>query len=269
MATYEAMKLDIQEGVATITLNRPDKLNALNSVLLRELCETVDELRKNDEAKVVVLTGAGRGFCSGADLGSRSRDSVFKDRDIQRNTVEQPLGRYGILTQAINEFPKPTIAAVNGVAAGAGMALALGCDVRIAADNARFSAVSIKRGLVPDCGTTYYLPRLVGVAKALEIMWTGNTVDAKEAERIGLVSRLVPAANLLEEVRTFASQLAQSPSIAIEIIKRMTYEGLKVGSIATQLSWEDSAAYICVHTEDFEEGVNSFMAKREPKFKGR
>jgi 2-(1,2-epoxy-1,2-dihydrophenyl)acetyl-CoA isomerase len=161
------------------------------------------------------------------------------------------------------------IAAVNGVAAGAGFGLAMACDIRIASENARFISVFVRRGLPVEWGLSYFLPRAVGTAKALEIMWSGRSVDASEAERIGLVSKVVPADDLMKETRTLAAKLSKGPSIAIELIKRTVYTGLQTNNLASQLGYETYAAGVCVHTQDFAEGVKAFLEKREAAFKGR
>ena len=176
--------------------------------------------------------------------------------------------------QKINAVPlclrnlkKPVIAAVNGVAAGAGFGIALACDIRIASENASFISVFIRRGLAAEWGVTYWLPRIVGTAKALEIMWTADRIDVKEAERLGIVSRVVPAADLMKETKALAARLAKQPPMSIEFIKRLTYNGLDT-PLESQLRCEQQCASILTGTEDFQEGVKAFREKREPVFKG-
>jgi 2-(1,2-epoxy-1,2-dihydrophenyl)acetyl-CoA isomerase len=188
---------------------------------------------------------------------------------IGRRERLSPFVSFGWLIRQIDEFAKPAIAAVNGIAVGGGLALALACDIRIASEDAKFSSIFVRRGLVADCGTTFYLPRAVGAAKALELMWTGDIIDAAEASRIGLVNRVVPADDLMKTANEFASKLARGPSISIEFHKQLTYEGLKTDSVQTQMAHEDFAQYVCRQTEDVKEGRNSFLEKREPRFKGR
>lgn len=267
--TYQSIILQVNEGVATLTLNRPDKLNALNPSLLQESAKVIRELNDDDDVKVLIITGTGRAFSSGADLSGPEEGAAQNRPSIGRRARLDPFGSFGWLMRQIEGFAKPVIAAVNGIAAGAGMALALACDIRIAADDARFSSIFVRRGLVADCEATFHLPRLVGVDKALEMMWTGDFVDAKEAERIGLVTRVVPADDLLKSATEFASRLAHGPSVSIELQKRLTYEGLKTTSVQSQMAHEDFAQKICDATEDHAEGVASFMERREPNFKGR
>ena len=267
--TYESIILEVDEGVATLTLNRPDKLNALDPTILHESTAVVQKLNADDEVKVLVITGAGRGFCSGADLTGAISGTSLAQPDIGRRERLEPFVSFGWLVRHIDEFAKPAIAAINGIVAGAGLGIALACDIRIASESARFSSIFVRRGLVADCGTTFYLPRVVGVAKALEMMWTGDIIDAKEAERIGLVSRIVPADDLMKETKEFALRLARGPSVSIELQKRLTYEGLKTDSILSQMAQEDFAQHVCGQTEDVREGRASFIEKREPRFKGR
>ena len=267
--TYDNILLEVDKGVATLTLNRPAKLNALDAELLQEAAPVIRELNHDDDVKVLIITGAGRAFCSGADLTTPVSGTDLSQPGIGRRARLEPFASFGWLIRQIAEFAKPTIAAVNGVAAGAGVALAVACDIRIAAENARFSCLFVHRGLVADCGTTYYLPRLVGLDKALELMWTGDMVDAREAERIGLVSRVVAADDLMKVTKEFALRLARGPSVSIELTKRLTYESLKTNSLPSQIAHEDFAQYVCRQTEDAKEGTLSFLEKREPRFQGK
>ena len=267
--TYESIILEVNEGVATLTLNRPDKLNALDPTLLQESAMVIRELNDDDEVKALIITGAGRAFCSGADLAVPVKGTDLNQPGIRRRARLDPFVSFGWLIRQIDGFAKPAIAAVNGIAAGGGLAIALACDIRIASENAQFSCIFVRRGLVADCGTTFYLPRAVGVAKALEMMWTGDFIDATEAKDIGLVSRVVPAEDLMKVTKEFALRLARGPSVSIELHKRLAYEGLKTDSVLSQMAQEDFAQFVCRETEDVKEGVQSFIEKREPRFKGR
>ena len=266
---YESIILEVDEGVATLTLNRPDKLNALDATLLQESAKVIRDLNDDDDVKALIITGAGRAFCSGADLAVAVKGTDLNQPGIGRRARLDPFVSFGWLVRQIEGFAKPAIAAVNGIAAGGGLAIALACDIRIASENAQFSCIFVRRGLVADCGTTLFLPRVVGVAKALELMWTGDFIDVREAERIGLVSQVVPADDLMKVTKEFALRLARGPSVSIELMKRLTYEGLKTDSLQSQLAHEDFAQYVCRQTEDAREGAVSFFEKREPHFKGR
>ncbi|MCJ7523589.1 MAG: enoyl-CoA hydratase [Dehalococcoidia bacterium] len=258
----EGLLFTKEEGIATITFNRPEKLNAVTEAMRTEVHRIATELRGDDEVKVLVITGAGEAFSTGADASELTADY---SGPIEPYILKRPLGWW---TLPVRYFPKPTIAAIPGVVAGVTFSLALACDFRIASDKARLSMVFVKRGLVPDGGATYYLPRMVGTSKALELMLMGDTIDAGEAERLGLVNKVVPHDELLKVTREFASRIANGPSVAIELIKKGVYKGA-MGDLEAQLDFETLAQRICFQTEDFKEGITSFLEKREPKFKGR
>jgi 2-(1,2-epoxy-1,2-dihydrophenyl)acetyl-CoA isomerase len=262
---YQDVILEKEDGVAILTLNRPDKLNALNARIMAEIASAVTEVDEDDDMKVLIITGAGRGFCSGADLTpSTSGERVMPGRRL----LLEPLTGLGRIARVIASTDKPTIAAVNGVAAGAGFSIAVACDIRIASENARFSAIFVRRALVPDTGITYFLPRIVGISKAVELCITGDMIDAKEAERIGLVSKVVPHDDLMKEAKEFATKIAKGPSVAIELAKRSVYKGLE-NDLATSLAYETWAYNVVLQTEDVQEGRRSFVEKREPVFRGR
>lgn len=261
---YQDIILEKEGGIATLTLNRPDKLNALNARIMAEIASAVTEVDEDDEIKVLIITGAGRGFCSGADLTPSGGERVMPGRRL----LLEPLTGLGRLARVISSTDKPTIAAVNGVAAGAGFSMAVACDIRIASENSRFSAIFVRRALVPDTGITYFLPRIVGISKALELCITGDIIDAQEAEHIGLVNRVVPHNDLMKETKEFAARIAKGPSVAIELAKRSVYKGLE-NDLASQLAYETWAYNVVQQTEDVQEGRRSFVEKREPVFKGR
>jgi len=266
---YKLIKVDIEDEVATLTLNRPDKLNCLNAAILHEMSKAIGELNADDGVKALILTGEGRAFCSGADLAEQPYGTDKNQPGISRAEHITPFVSFGWVVKHIEDFTKPVIAAVNGIAAGGGLSLALAADIRIASENAAFSSIFVKRGLVPDCGISYYLPRLVGVSKALELMWTGDKIDAGEAERIGMVNKVVPNDHLMKSANEFARVLAKGPSLAIEMIKRMAYTALKSDSVMTQMAVEDFMQQVCRESEDIREGVLGFLEKRPPNFKGR
>lgn len=258
-----------QGPIAIVTLNRPDKLNALNPDILKELVRVITKQRDDDTVKVLILTGAGRAFCSGADLIAPIRGTDPRQPDITRSTRLEPFISFGELVKCLRNFHKPLIGAVNGFAVGAGLSIVCLCDIRIASENAGFSAVFVKRGLVADTGITYLLPRLVGTEKALELMWTGDTIDAKEAQIIGLIGKVVPHADLMGTATAMAARIAVGPSTAVELMKRMVYEGIENNSFYLQLAYEAWAQEMCYKTEDYAEGIKAFLEKRTPNFTGR
>jgi len=252
-------------GVATITLNRPDSLNALNRELSLALIETLGRVAADTATRCVVITGAGRAFCSGADL-AEAREQVRSGGRI--NTGEILRERYHRIIMSIVEMEKPVIAAVNGVAAGAGASLALACDLRIAGDKAKFFQAFIKIGLIPDSGANHLLPHLVGYAKALELAMTGDLIDAEEALRLGLVTRVVPQDDLTKEAAGWAEQLAAGPTRAYGLTKKAMRFGA-THDLASTLDYEADLQDQAAMTADSLEGIGSFLDKRPPEFKGR
>jgi len=262
---YKAIIVKKEQGIATITLNRPDKLNSMSEELLDELIEAVNDAEKDEETKVVVITGAGRGFCSGGDVTALSTGEMGGAAEA-KDWVLRP-GKY--LVKKLMGLQKPVITAINGPAVGAGCGLALAGDYIIASDKARFSQIFVRIGLVPDAGSLYLLPRLVGIAKAKELCFSGEMIDAKEAERIGLVNRVVPAEELEATAMELASQLAKGPSKALAFIKNIINVGLFTNNIDAVMEHEAQAQAILFQTEDFKEGMKAFFEKRPPQFKGR
>jgi 2-(1,2-epoxy-1,2-dihydrophenyl)acetyl-CoA isomerase len=262
----EELIYSCKDGVATLTFNRPDKLNACTTAMYDGICRVADEVRNDDGVKVLVITGAGRGFCAGSDAESRLATRAAGERlEKSHREVVQPIGYFGA---ALYSLGKPTIAAINGIAAGAGLSFALICDIRIASDKARFRAAWVIMGLIPDVGATYLLPRTVGLDKALELAFTGEIIDAREAERIGLVTRVVPHEDLIKVTYELASKIARAPSVAIELMKRGMYRAVG-GDYNAQLDFESYAQRVCFQTEDFKEATDAFMEKREPRFQGK
>ena len=262
---YEDLLLEKKDGIATITLNAPDKMNAITEGMRKSLPLAIDEVAKDDGVRVVIVTGAERAFCSGGDI------TIMKAR--LEGTLEEPryerLQRLGYWADAFLRMEKPVIAAINGACAGAGFSLALSCDIRIASEKARFGLAFVLIGLVPDCGMTYFLPRLVGTSKALELMFTGEQMDAVEAERLGIVSRVVPHDELMKVSHELAARIAQQPAVALELTKRLVYRSM-INDIAHHLDWETYAQQLCFHTEDLKESVFAFLEKRpRPQFKGK
>ena len=263
---YQEIIFEKDKGIATLTLNRPDKLNSITPLTSQEIVTALEEVEADDDLKALILTGAGRAFCSGADLTTVSTEATAqKARKLYLN----PFDWLGQVFLRVRELSKPTIAAINGIVTGSGFSVSTGCDLRIASEAATFSLIFVKRGLMAGCGATYHLPRLVGTAKALELMWTGDVIDAREAERIGLVNRVVPADDLMQATRDMAEKIAKGPSVAIELTKRAVYKGLEANNFIAHMGYEAWAQTTCLSTEDFEEGRRAFLEKRPPVFKGR
>lgn len=261
----EELVFEKEGNIAIMRLNRPDKLNALSLEMRRGIPVMVEKVRADDDIRVLIVTGTGRGFCSGADVGSQAARIAGEIAEMSRR---ETLALVGDFSLTLAKLDKPTIAAVNGVAAGVGLTLALACDIRIAAEGARFTAVWVKRGLIPDGGATYLMPQLLGMSKALELMYTGDIINAREAERIGMVSKVVRATELMDSAKEMANKIAKGPPIAMQLIKRGAYKTL-YERLEAQLEFESYGQNICRSTEDHKEGVRSFMEKRKPKFKGR
>lgn len=254
----------VEGGIATITLCRPEVMNALDASAKRELLAALVQAERDAEVRCVVLTGEGKAFCSGQDL----QETPPTDADGTRHLAPFVREAYNPIIHRIRELPKPVIAAVNGVAAGAGANLALACDLRLAADNAVFVQAFVKIGLVPDSGGTWFLPRLVGLARAAELMFLGEKVLAQEALAIGLVNRVIPADQLMSATMELASRLAQAPTRAIALTKWAMNRSLS-GDLDEALEREAQAQELAGRTEDFREGVKAFQQKRPPVFRGR
>ncbi len=254
---------EIRDSVATITLNRPEQRNAFTLEMLDRWTEALRDARRNDAVQVVVVTGAGRAFCAGGDVGGMARRGEMSALEHKR-----ALELVHRVPLALDELDKPVVAAINGPAVGAGCDMALMCDLRFMAADARLSEGYVRVGLIPGDGGTYYLPRLVGTAKALELLWTGDFVDAQEALRLGIVNRVVPAEELLPTVYEFAGRLARGPSVALRTIKRAVYQGLRM-DLRTHLDLISSHMGFIRQTEDHREGARAYVEKRPPEFQGR
>ncbi len=263
--TFETITIDTADRVRTITMNRPEVYNALNDKLTYELQDALKGAERDGDVSVLVVTGAGKAFCSGQDLGDLKQKYVpgyvpHLGDDLRK--------RYNPITRRIREMEKPVIAAVNGVAAGAGLSFALACDLRIASEHATFIEVFINVGLIPDSGSTFLLPRLVGLSKAMELCFTGDKIPAEEALRIGLVNKVVPAEQLTDETTKLARKLASLPARGIALTKRLLNQSFD-HDLIQQLEAEAFAQETAAMTEDHYEGVVAFIEKRKPEFKGR
>jgi enoyl-CoA hydratase/carnithine racemase len=261
----ETLLVERADGITTVTLHRPDKKNAINGRMWRELIQVFDEVADDRNARVLVITGAGDGFCSGADLTDQENAEDLQGGVGGGIRSMRVVGRAAL---RLHELPLPTIAAVNGVAAGAGLNLALGCDLVIASDRARFSEIFSKRGLSVDFGGSWLLPRLIGMHRAKELVFLADIIDAAEADRIGLVNRVVPHDELDAAVREIAERLAALPPVQLSVSKRLLNQSLSV-SMADALEFEDVAQVLNFQSADTAEAVAAFVQKRPPKFTGR
>jgi 2-(1,2-epoxy-1,2-dihydrophenyl)acetyl-CoA isomerase len=254
---------DVSDRVATITLNRPDKLNAFTGEMIDTWASSLAKAQADEQVNVIVVTGNGRAFCAGGDV---ARMGDGEPTPLQhKNQLWDHIHR---IPKTLEGVDKPVIAMVNGLTVGAGMGMSLMCDVRIAAESARFSTGYVRVGLVPGDGDTYFLPRLVGSAKALELLWTADFIEAADALRLGIVNRVVPDGQLKEATYAFARQIADGPQVPIRMIKRLVYQSLRL-DLRTHLDLVSSHMAVVRRTEDHAEGVAAFKEKRPAKFKGR
>lgn len=269
---YQDLLFQRDDGVALVTLNRPDRLNAISPRLVHELLDVIESTERDDATRVVVITGAGRGFCAGADLAAtpedRAADLQMDEAAGYRRMLKGPIGHWGVLYSALGHYPKPIIAAVNGVSAGAGFSLALAADIRVASTAARFISVFARRGLVPDTGTSYHLTQLIGRGRAIEMMLTGEEVDAATAHQWGLVNRLVEPDRLMDEALGLARKLASGPSVTIELTKQLVNDLTREG-LDRQLQNEAWAGTRVALSDDQGEGRRAFLENRPPQWTGR
>ena len=271
MNDYQDMSYEVRGHVAVMTLSRPEKLNALSAAMTEGMARALGAAQRDDNVRAVIITGAGRGFCSGQDLSGRS---LSEGRDLPPG-VEPTIAdrRYNIravqaVARAAGALDKPYIAAVNGPAAGAGMDLASMADIRFAATDAKFTTAFSRNAIVSGDGGCYYLPRIVGMAKALELLWTSRLFGPDEALQIGYVTRVIETASLMDETIAFAEELASGPPIAIQYIKQLAYESQNL-DLDASLRIAQYMQTIAAATDDALEGPRAFREKRKPNFTGR
>jgi len=257
------------DGILIITLNRPDQMNAISPAIANGILEAVMETKRNDAVRVLVITGTGRGFSAGADLssgGPAKRKGTGSGTDIGRSALVDKKGPGGVV-EALADADVPIIGAINGAAVGAGFGLSLCCDIRIASDQARMGTIFIKRGVAPDYGSSYWLPRIVGLPKAYELFYSGELLNAEEALALGLVNRVVPHQSLMDETMEYARKITAGPPIGYTYTRRALLQSSE-NDLHHQLVLEWTQQLEALNTNDAREGFKAFLEKREPVFKG-
>jgi len=262
--SYKSIIFEEKDGVATITLNRAASFNAFNAEMAKEFVDAIEKCAKNVRIKVLIITGAGKAFCSGGDLKAAKEWSGNNRGDFFRQLTKF----FHRVILDIRMMPKPVIASINGSAAGGGFSLALACDLRIASDKATFRQAYTSVALVPDGGWTFHLPKLVGLGKASELVFLDKVLTAKEAEKLGLVNQVVPEAKFKEATLEVAKRLARGPSLAFARAKALLNRAL-TSSLESQLENERQGIGLSGETEDFREALSAFFEKRKPKFQGK
>lgn len=262
---YSSLVFEKSDGVVTVTLNRPDKSNAFDDTLISEMLDALKTIERDAEARAVIITGAGKNFCAGQDLGPmleryKSPEGVSFGAHLRKS--------YNLIISRIRNLEKPVIAAINGAAAGAGLGLTCACDLRYASEAARFRMAFIGIALAPDSGTSFLLPRIIGLGRATELAFTNDLIDSQTALNYGLVNRVFKAEELLPQTREIAKKLAQMPTKSIGLTKRALNRGF-TSDIEGALENEAFMQEIAGHTADHLEGVNAFMEKRQPVFNGK
>ena len=266
--SYQWIVLEKEESFATIILNRPDRMNSLIPAMRVEIRHAIEDVAADDTIRVLILTGAGRAFCAGADVTTVAEQTELAEDEPGRERLLQPIAT-GRIVFALRNLNKPTIAAINGVAAGSGTALALACDIIVASDQARFRIAFTRMGLSPADGVSYFLPRAVGVHKALELVYTNEIVEAAEMERIGLVNKVVPHTELMKVAKEMATKIAQMPPLTLALAKQVVYQSDAAADLESQMTSEMFRVKVLQETEDQKEAARSFIEKRQPVYRGR
>lgn len=261
---YQDIIYSEEDHIAIMTLNRPDKMNALSYAMRDSMYRVIEKISKDKQIRVLIITGAGRAFCSGADVSALAENA---NRSPNQERPEENTSERFSVHVLMQKCEKPIIAAINGVAAGAGFDLAMACDIRIASDKARFAELYIRRGLFPVEGGIYLLPRIVGIDRACELIWTGDMINAKEAMNMGLITRVVPHEELDITTRELAEKLAKASPLAIQRAKRAIYAGLHM-DFETSMKYIQPLTREILQSKDHKEGTQAFLEKREPVFRG-
>ena len=263
--SFQTIIVSKEDHIAKVTLNRPEKLNAMNEQMISELITAFNNIAEDEEVRVLVLTGAGRAFCAGADI-EEDKGSIFSEQDAEK--IRQRLkSEHQMVVLALRGIKVPTIAVVNGTASGAGFDITLACDIRVGSENARFVVGFTRIGLVSGAGGSWLMPRVMGLPKAAELAFTGDLLEAKEAEKIGVLNRLVPADKLVEEGMALAQRIANGPPIAIRLAKLQLYESL-LTDFQTSLDIAAANQAIALLSQDHKEALAALREKRRPVFKG-
>lgn len=270
---FKMVILEKKDGIATVTLNRPEKRNAFNMEMMGEMDTAFDEAARDRDVKAIILTGAGVAFSSGLDF-NWAADMDLENLPPMASTVRGRQVAYDeksllTLVLKIQSSPKPVIAAINGITLGGALVLALACDLRVVSEAAEFGMIQVKRGIIPDGGGTYLLPRIVGMTKALELALVADRIDAREAERIGLVNRVVPHDDLMAAAGDMAAKIARNAPLAVAMTKAAMYKGLQEQDLAAHMDHEVYIMSILFGTQDFQEGIAAVFEKRDPVFKGK
>ena len=263
--SYSTLLVDKRDRIATVALHRPQKLNAITMVMAKELMRLLDDLEDDPEVRAIILTGSGKGFCAGGDM----QEVLLAGREADAGMLDRMQTGFCLLAQRMMRVEKPMVAAVNGVAAGAGFCFVLFCDLRVASENAKFGITFVHRGLpATDMGSTWLLPRLVGLSKATEMLLLGEMITAREMGNLGLLHRVVSPEKVRDEARDLALRLAALPPLAIKMTKRALLRSYQ-SDFTTQSGYETALQTLSYSTDDLGEGIRSFLEKRDPVFKGR
>ncbi|MBI3744522.1 MAG: enoyl-CoA hydratase [Chloroflexi bacterium] len=262
--SYQYILYTVDSGIATLTLNRPDRMNALLEEMQPEFMDAIAKAKADDGVRVLIVTGAGKAFCSGADVSRLDRQMSGGSA----HTLKKVTAPVGYFLLPLYDFPKPTIAMVNGPLAGGGISIALACELRVASEQARFMPAWLARGIAPDGGASWLLPRVIGYARAVEVLYTAKPLEAREALALGIYNRVVPADQLAGATRELALAIAAQPPIAVELAKRALQRG-KETTLAEALDFETHAQQLCFKTGDFREAITAFREKRSPTFSGK